>query len=366
MDAESGSGRGADVRCGTPARRIVRPPCSDVGCDSRVATGDSLRWGVVATGSIARTVADQLVQLEDAEIHAVSSRYAGRARAFADSVGAANAYGDDAGVPGYVRLAEDPDVDVVYVATPNAQHHAVARTLLERGKHVLLEKTFTLTAAEAEDLAMVARRHERFLMEAVWTRFLPSYQAVLDVVSSRRIGDVRWVQADLGFAAPFEAASRLWNRGAGDGALLDLHVYAWTWAFGVLGLPQRLTAQSTPAPNGVDAMTSLQLGYDDGAQANLLGTLVTHATRAVTVAGTAGLVRTDAPLPNPKGFTVVDGHGAQHTTTDTGAGHAYQLREVTRCIQEGRTESPTMPVGDSVAMMRWFDEARHQIGLSFA
>lgn len=363
MDAD---GDRSAARPATPARRVVRPPCSDAGCDPRAATGDTLRWGVVATGSIARTVGDQLVQLEDAQVHAVSSRDTARAHAFAERLGAARAYADDGGVAGYVRLAEDADVDVVYVATPNAQHHVVARTLLEAGKHVLLEKTFTLSGAEAEDLATVARLEGRFLMEAVWTRFLPSYQAVLDVVSGGGIGDVRWIQADLGFASPFDATSRLWNRDAGGGALLDLHVYAWTWTFGVVGLPQRLSAQSTAAPNGVDALTSLQLGFEDGAHAHLLGTLVSQATRTVTIAGTSGLLRTDAVLPNPKGFTVVDAGGTRHVATDAGAGHAYQLREVTRCIQEGRTESPTLPVSDSVAMMRWFDEARRQIGLSFA
>ena len=363
MDADGG--RHA-AHPGTAARRVARPPCSDAGCDPRRATGKTLKWGVVATGSIARTVADQLLQLEDAKVHAVASRDAGRARAFAERLGAVNAYGDTGGVPGYVRLAEDADVDVVYVATPNAQHHSVARKLLEAGKHVLLEKTFTLTGAEAEDLATIARRRGRFLMEAVWTRFLPSYQAVLDVVSGGRIGDVRWIQADLGFASPFDATSRLWNRDAGGGALLDLHVYAWTWTFGVLGFPHRLAAQSTTAPNGVDALTSLQLGFGDGAHAQLLGTLVSQATRTVTIAGTSGLLRTDAPLPNPKGFTIVDAGGTRHVETDAGAGHVHQLREVTRCIQEGRTESPTLPVSDSVAMMRWFDEARRQIGLSFA
>lgn len=365
MEAEKHSVGRPDLRVGAPYRRIVRPPCSNDGCDPLVATGDLLTWGVVATGSIARKVADQLAQLEDATIHAVSSRSAGRANAFAESVGATKAYGDDGGVPGYVRLADDPDVDVVYVATPNAQHHAVARTLLERGKHVLLEKTFTLNAAEAEDLVMVARRQERFLMEAVWMRFLPSYHAVLDVVSSGRIGVVRWIQADLGFAAPFEETSRLWDRDAGGGALLDLHVYAWTWAFGILGLPQRLAAQSTPAPNGVDAMTSLQLRFDDGAQANLLGTLDSYATRTATIAGTTGFVRTDAALPNPRGFTVYDSHGTEHIATETRMGYAYELREVTRCIQEGRTESPTLPLDDSVVMMHWLDEARRQISLSF-
>ncbi|MFN2322576.1 MAG: Gfo/Idh/MocA family protein [Trueperaceae bacterium] len=344
-------------------RRVLRPPFPD---DPLAATGRTLRWGVVATGSIARSVTSQLVQLEDAVLHAVSSRDPARARAFADDLGAAVAYGDGDGMLGYERMAADPDVDVVYVATPHGQHFEVAKPLLEAGKHVLIEKSFTITGDEAEALVELASERDVFLMEAVWTRFLPVYQRALDVVASGELGDVRWVQADLGFAAERDPQARLWARDAGGGALLDLAVYPFTWAFGALGMPEGIHAVGTRTPEGVDGTHALTLSYPDGAVAQLLGTLEAQATRTATIAGTRGTLRTFAPLTRPEGFMVMAGD--DHRREEVGLGsapYAWMLREVARCVQQGLRESPTMPLADTVATMRLFDAVRKQLGVTY-
>ena len=346
-----------------PSRHVVRPPIPD---DPLAATGRPLRWGVVATGSIARTVASQLVQLEDAVLHAVASRDAARARAFAGDLGASVAYGDGGGMLGFERMAADPDVDVVYVATPHGQHYDVARPLLEAGKHVLVEKAFAITGAEAAALAELAAERGVFLMEAVWTRFLPVYQRALDVVASGELGDVRWVQADLGFAAARDPRARMWARAAGGGALLDLAVYSFTWAYGALGMPTEVHAVGTRTLEGVDGTHALTLRYGDGAIAQLLGTLEAHATRTATIAGTKGTLRTFAPLTRPGGFMVMAGD--DHRREEVGLGsapYAWMLREVTRCVQQGLRESPTMPLADTVATLRLFDAARVQMGVTY-
>ena len=344
-------------------RHDVRPPLPD---DPLAATGRTLRWGVVATGSIARTVTSQLVRLEDAVLHAVSSRDPKRARAFADDLGAPVAFGDGGGLLGYERMAADPDVDVVYVATPHAQHYEVAKPLLEAGKHVLVEKAFTITGDEAEALVELAAERGVFLMEAVWTRFLPVYQRVLDIVASGELGDVRWVQADLGFAAQGDPRSRLWARAAGGGALLDLAVYSFAWAVGALGMPAGIHAVGNRTAEGVDGTHALTLTYPDGAVAQLLGTLESQATRTATIAGTRGSLRTFAPLTRPEGFMVMAGD--EHRREDVGLGsapYAWMLREVTRCVQQGLRESATMPLADTVATMRLFDAARAQLGVTY-
>lgn len=346
-----------------PKRHVVRPPLPD---DPLAATGRSLRWGVVATGSIARTVTSQLVRLEDAVLHAVSSRDPARARAFADDLGAPVAYGDGGGMRGVERMAADPDVDVVYVATPHGQHFEVAKPLLEAGKHVLVEKAFTITGDEATALVDLATERGVFLMEAVWTRFLPAYQRALDVVASGELGDVRWVQADLGFAAARDPRARLWARADGGGALLDLAVYSFTWAFGALGMPNGVHAVGTRTAEGVDGTHALTLTYPDGAVAQLLGTLEAQATRTATIAGTRGTLRTFAPLPRPEGFTVAVGD--EHRREEIGLGsapYAWMLREVTRCVQQGLRESPTLPLADTVATLRLFDAARAQLGVRY-
>jgi predicted dehydrogenase len=346
-----------------PPRHVVPPPATD---DPLAATGRPLRWGVVATGNIARTVTAQLVRLEDAALHAVSSRDAARARAFADDLGAPVAYGDGGGTLGYERLAADPDVDVVYVATPHGQHYDVAKPLIEAGKHVLIEKSFTITGAEAAALADLAAERGVFAMEAVWTRFLPVYQRALDIVASGELGDVRWVQGDLGFAATRDPRARLWARADGGGALLDLAVYPFTWAFGALGMPSGVHAVGSLTDEGVDASHALTLTYPNGAVAQLLGTLDAQAARTATIGGTRGTLRTFAPLTGPEGFMVMVGD--DHRREEVGLGsarYAWMLREVTRCVQQGLLESPTMPLSHTVATLRLFDLARAQLGVTY-
>ena len=306
------------------------------------------------------------MRLEDAVLHAVASRDAARARAFAGDLGAPVAYGDGGGLLGYERMAADPDVDVVYVATPHGQHYDVAKPLLEAGKHVLVEKSFAITGDEAAALAELAAQRGVFLMEAVWTRFLPVYQRALDVVVSGELGDVRWVQADLGFAAARDPRARLWARAAGGGALLDLAVYTFTWAYGALGMPTAVHAVGTLTAEGVDGTHALTLTYADGAIAQLLGTLEAQATRTATIAGTEGTLRTFAPLTRPEGFMVMA--GGDHRREEVGLGsapYAWMLREVTRCVQQGLRESPTMPLADTVATLRLFDAARLQMGVTY-
>lgn len=349
-----------------PPRFVARPPGLEPDAPGPlVATGRPLRWGVVATGGIARTVTAQLVQLEDAVLHAVSSRDLERARAFADEHGAPAAYGDD-GEPGYVHLAADPDVEVVYVATPHGQHFEVTRALLEAGKHVLVEKAFTINAREAEALIDLARSRGAFLMEAVWTRFTPGFQRAQDAIEAGEIGDVKWVQADFGFRAGDDDRSRLWAPEAGGGALLDLTVYPFTWAFAALGAPAGVHASGTLTTAGVDAMNALTLTYEDGAHAQILSSLTAHTSRTATIGGTEGTLRTAAGLCDPPAFTVTRADGAREAIFESDVPrYAPMLREVTRCVQEGRRESPTMPLADTLVAMRAFDEARRQLGVRY-
>jgi predicted dehydrogenase len=348
-------------------RSVVRPGAAAQGApDPRVATGETLRWGVVSTGHIARVVTAQLLELDDAELHAVSSRDAGRAEAFAREHGARVAYGDDSAASGVAHLASDPSVDVVYVATPHAYHHAIARTLLEAGKHVLVEKPFTVNAAEAADLVALARDRRRFLMEAVWTRFLPVYHSFVDHLADGAIGTPRWAQADLGMRVPFDAGSRLWARDAGGGALLDLAVYALAWTTAAFGLPRAIAAHGVLAENGVDALSALDLAYAGDARAQVTVSFMSAHSGTATVGGDAGIVRTWPELTNPPGFSVTRGEETREVRVATTApGYTYQLRDVTRCIQRGALESETMPLHDTLTIMRRLDEARSRLGVRY-
>ncbi|ELT44269.1 Gfo/Idh/MocA family protein [Arthrobacter nitrophenolicus] len=335
--------------------------------DPRSATGNSLRWGIIATGGIARSVAQDLALLGDAELYAVSSRGQETADAFAAAYGVSTAYGDDDGVHGYQRLLADEAVDVVYVATPHAQHHQIVLAALNAGKHVLCEKAFTVNAREARELIDVARSRNLFLMEAVWSRFLPGMQRAFEIAASGELGDLHWVSADLGFPAPYSPTSRLWARGDGGGALLDISVYPLLWALGTLGFPQTVSAMGVVNDDGVDAQNAMTLGYSHGAQVQLTSSLLSHGPRTATVAGNLGFLQSVGSINNPHKLSIVTGRSDHRTETFdvVGKGYTYELREVTRCIQQGLTESPVMPLEDSLNVMRLFDGVRAQLGVSY-
>lgn len=336
--------------------------------DPLQATGRPVGWGVVATGAIADKVTAQLARLEDARLVAVSSRSSAKAEAFAARHGFARGYGDD-GQPGYQRLAEDPEVEVAYVATPHGQHHEVASALLRAGKHVLVEKAFTINAREARELATLAAAQGRFLMEAMWTRFIPAYQFTLDLLERGEIGEPRYVQAELGFLAPDDRGSRLWAPSAGGGALLDLAVYPLTWAVAALGYPRAVHAAGRLNDEGVDELEAITLTYADGRQAQLMTSLVSAATSQARIVGSQGTILTEGGLTRPSGITVTSGPGGARRWLEPfehdAPLYAYQLREVTSCVQDGLTESPTMPAADSVRTMELFDDARRQLGVRY-
>lgn len=335
--------------------------------DPRSSTGTTLRWGVVATGGIARSVTADLALLPDAELYAVSSRNQSTADAFAAEFGFAKAYGDDGGDRGYQRLLADDAVDVVYIATPHAQHHEVALAALRAGKHVLCEKAFTINAREAAELVALARSKNLFMMEAVWSRFLPGMQRIFEIAASGELGTVQWVSADLGFPAEYSPTARIWARNDGGGALLDLTVYPLLWALGTLGFPQTVSATGLVNDDGVDAQNALTLGYHHGAQAQLTSSLLAYGPRAAAVAGSLGYLQSVGSINNPKEILVRVGMEDPRTEhfEVVGRGYAYELREVTRCIQQGLTESPVMPLEDSLNVMRLFDGVRAQLGVSY-
>lgn len=327
-----------------------------------------LGWGVVATGRIAHRVTRDLALLEGAVLQAVSSRSAAAAKDFAGQYGFAASYHDQPAEKGYAQLFADPLVDVVYIATPHAQHFEVAKAALEAGKHVLCEKPLTINAREALELTSLAGQQQLFLMEAVWTRFLPATRRALDLIRSGGIGEVRWLQADLGFAAAYDPQDRLWDPAAGGGALLDLTVYPLTWAVSTLGFPAGVTAAGRLNQDGVDVQNTVTLHYPNGAAAQLISSLQSNSPGTVTVSGTQGWLRTGSPLYNPRSlqYSGPDGLVRTEEFPEETEGFIHELREAARCIRAGLRESPLMPWDESVRIMQLLDDVREQLGLRYA
>lgn len=328
----------------------------------RTATGRTLGWGVISTGAIARKVTPDITALEDARLVAVSSRARDSAEAFAAEFGAARAYGGEAGM---TRLLADPEVEVVYIATPHGQHHEHMTAALEAGKHVVCEKAFTMTAEQAREVVALARDRGLFLMEALWTRFHPLTRRVREVLAEGVIGTPRWVQADLGFRGPEDVRHRLWREDAGGGALLDMGCYGLHWPWLALGEPTGFTAR-TVKRGSVDALTQITADFAAGA-AQMTLSLVSQGPRRAVISGEEGFLEIGSPMQRASAFTVTDadGRSRQEVVEPEGAGYLHEMREATRCLQEGLSESPIMPWADSIRQMEFLDEIRGQIGVRY-
>lgn len=315
-----------------------------------------MKWGVIATGGIAHAVTADMLKVPDVEVLAVSSRDITKAQAFAEQFGIKRAYG------GYRELLRDPDVEIVYVATPHGQHHEVVLAALDAGKHVLCEKAFALTVAQAEEMVERARsRKSQFLMEAMWTRVNPLIRKVVDAVAGGEIGEVRTITADFGFRHAFDENHRLWAKDAGGGSILDLGIYPISFAHRILGMPAHIHAHGGLAPSEVDADASILLGYENGAQALLSCSLVADLGCAAEIVGTEGRIEIVDPMYNP---TKVIINGVEHVTDDMG--YRHQIHEVEIWVGQGGVQHSDVPWSATLEIMRIMEEALRQLGVSYA
>ncbi|MGH8889695.1 MAG: Gfo/Idh/MocA family protein [Acidothermaceae bacterium] len=326
-----------------------------------MAADQKIRWGIIGTGGIAATFAGDLTLLPDAELVAVGSRSQESADRFGDRFSIGRRYAS------YEQLVADPDVDAVYVSTPHPMHHSAALLGIRAGKAVLVEKPFTINAHEARELVAEARSRGTFLMEAMWTRFLPHVVKVRDLLAQGRLGDVRSVLADHGQWFAKNAEHRLFAPELGGGALLDLGIYPISFASMIFGRPTKVTAVSDPAFTGVDGQTSVVLQYEGGEQAVLFTSLETRSPNWAAINGTEARIEIDGVFYAPSNFKVVhrDGDVEQFDVRHEGKGLRHQAAEVGRCLREGRTESEILPLDETVAIMETLDEVRRQIGLRY-
>jgi predicted dehydrogenase len=318
--------------------------------------GSPLRWGILGTGAIANSFVRDLRLTESGVVSAVGSRSQGSADRFADAFGIVSRH------PRYESLVADPNVDVVYVATPHPMHHDNAILALQAGKHVLVEKPFTMNAVEAREIVQVARGRGRFAMEAMWTRFLPHVGVIRDWLRRGVLGDIVTVTADHGQWFAEDPDFRLFAPELGGGALLDLGVYPVSFASMILGRPDRILSMSDPAFTGVDAQTSMLLGYDSGAHAVLTCTLRGQSPTRASIVGTDARIEIEGDFYAPTNVTLVP-RGGDPTLVESvheGRGLRHQADEVARRLAAGDLESPLMPLDETISIMETMDTVRAQ------
>lgn len=319
------------------------------------------RWGVIGPGRIAHRFARGLSVIENAKLYAVASRDVARSRLFAETYGAERAYGS------YAELVEDYRVDAVYIATPHRFHFEQALLAMEAGKPVLCEKPLTVNVAQAKALIQTANRKRVFLMEALWTRFLPVYREVRKWLDQGRIGQPQLLNSTFGFKAPLDDEDRVYNAALAGGALLDLGVYNLSTTQWVLRRnAEYFSAHSHIGRTGVDELTAVDLFYEDGTASQFTCTIKAQTENDFNIYGDEGRIRIHPPFWEATTATLISG---DETLTvekpHLGMGFEYEILEVMRCVRKGLIESPEMPHAQSLATMAMMDKIRAAIGLRY-
>ncbi|GIF24176.1 putative dehydrogenase [Actinoplanes tereljensis] len=324
-------------------------------------TAQKVRWGIVGPGGIAAQFAKDLPLVEGAELAAVGSRSAETAAAFAKRYGFARSHGS------YAELAADPEVDVVYIATPHAQHFDAALLCIEAGKAVLVEKPITLDLSAAAQLIQAAHTNNVFLMEAMWMRFNPAIRKIHELVEDGAIGWVSSIHADFGLQGPFEPEHRLRNPELGGGALLDLGVYPINLAHLIMGAPTSVQAWAHLTPEGVDENTGVLLGWRPGAVAALTCSINGESRNAASITGTDGRIDLPPGFFMPQSF-VLNRPGRDPETFELpfeGNGYQFEAAEVQSRILAGELESPLVPHATTLEIMGLLDTIRSDIGVTY-
>jgi predicted dehydrogenase len=322
---------------------------------------EPIRWGILGTGNIAHQFARGLADTAEAELVAVGSR----------NIDTADTFGDEFSIPrrhaSYQELAEDDGVDAVYVSTPHPMHKANSIMLLEHGKAVLCEKPFTINAGEAKTVIDVARTQDVFLMEAMWTRYVPAVVRARELIAAGAIGDVRMIQADFGFRAGVNPEGRLFNPALGGGALLDVGIYVTSMASMILGpRPSQVVSTTQIGETGVDEQSAILLQYPGGELAVLSCAVRTGTAVEARIFGTEGSILLHSPFFKCGALTLKRGGDEELIDLPlTGNGYNYEAAEVGRCLRAGHKQSDVMPLDETLALMELLDTIRAQWGLRY-
>jgi predicted dehydrogenase len=326
-----------------------------------VFVSEALRWGILGTGWIASEFTQDLIAV-GLTVTAVGSRTQGSADAFAQKYGIPTAH------PSYEALAADPNVDVIYVSTPHPLHYENAKLVLGAGKHALVEKAFTMDAAQARELVDLAAERKLVVLEAMWTRWLPHMVRIRDIIAAGTLGEVRTVLADHNQRLSDDPLGRMRNPDLGGGALLDLGIYPVSFAWDIFGKPTTITAIATPTTTAVDRQTAILLGYHDGQQAVLHTALDTLGPNTAAVIGTNGRIEIDAVWYTPTTFTVYDSDNTVIERFDQpviSRGMQFEALALEQLVADGRLGGDELPPEETVAIMETLDEIRRQIGLRY-
>lgn len=319
-----------------------------------------VNWGIIGLGKIANKFAEGLTSVADAEIYGVASRNKDNAVSFAQKHNAKVAYGS------YVQLMKDEQVDVIYIATPHVFHRDLTIDCINNGKAVLCEKPFAINFRQAEEMVDLSRSKGIFLMEALWTRFLPHFQFVIEKIKSGELGKIISMNADFGFAAEFDKTKRLFNKELGGGSLLDIGIYPVFMAYCLLGKPEDIEAKAEFTETGVDASCDIKFKYKSGVEAKLFSTFLEKTPTTAEIKMERGRIVLNSRFHEPTSVNIIS-EGSEETFefgVET-RGYNFEAEHVNSMLQQGKTESDIWDLDETLELMKLLDAIRSEIGLEY-
>jgi predicted dehydrogenase len=317
-----------------------------------------IKWGIIGLGNIAHQFAKDLALISDAQLFAVGSRNIKNAKEFVSKNQAQIAYGS------YEELMQDKEVEIIYIATPHDSHAELSIKCLEHGKHVLCEKPIALNLDQASKMVATSKKTNRFLMEAFWTRFNPSFQEVLKKVRNEVLGEITYINADFAFLVDIPK-NRLSDIKNGGGTLLDIGVYPLFLSYVLLGIPTKILATANFMETGADKQTSMILQYKN-AHAVLHSSFVASSNMVATISGTKGKINIHPVWHETQGYSMIkNNHKVDYSFPTKGKGFTYEIEECHTCIRQGKIESSQWSHQNSLDLIGIVDEIRKQIGLKF-
>jgi len=310
----------------------------------------SYNWGILGTGNIARRFVEGLLDVKGAVAYAVASRTEEKALEFANQHSVQVAYGS------YADLVNDPLVDVIYIATPNNLHYENTLMCLNAGKAVLCEKPFALNSTQLNEMVALAQSKKCFLMEALWTRFLPTIDKVITLVDSGIIGEPHLIKADFGFKAQYNLESRLFDASLGGGSVLDIGIYPLFLSQLLFGKPTHVTSLSIKAPTGTDITTGMVLTHPKDRMSLLASSFAVSLETKAEIVGTEGTITLHRMFHMPTDITITkDGKTKKVPLKIKGNGYNYEADEVMKCLSEDKIESTKLPLSFSLDLMETID-----------
>ncbi len=321
----------------------------------------NIRWGILGLGKIAHKFAADLLLVDSAVLQGVASRSEDKAKAFGSQYGAINHYGS------YEALLNDPEIDVVYIATPHVLHYENTMSCLAHNKAVLCEKPMGMNAQQVAHMIQTAQEKELFLMEGIWTCFVPATKKLLELLDQKAIGQLLTLQADFGFKAPYEPEKRLFKKALGGGALLDIGLYPLFLSLLVLGKPKTLKALARFTETGVDSYVSIIAEFEAAAMGLLEATLETKTPTVAEIYGTQGKIKIHSRFHQSEAISLYDAdeNESRFDLPLSGNGYVHEIEEVHACLLAGQTESNKLPLDISLELAELLDQVRQEIGLHY-